>query len=117
MDTAFWRANKELQLADEIKEKIAMYRAGLPVNLPVTDEIDLLQQLRGGVPQLLEQQQLLLHFAGLGFEPDQPYPALTYRPDQAASAASVFKQIKDTQGELTETLPTTYEYLCRLHGR
>jgi tryptophan halogenase len=56
-------------------------------------------------------------FAGLGFEPDQPYPALTYRPDRVTSAAPVFEQIKHTQDKLTETLPTTYEYLCQLHGR
>ena len=31
-------ANKGLQLSDNIKEKIAMYRVGLPVNPPFVDE-------------------------------------------------------------------------------
>ena len=66
-DTPFWRANKqELPLSDNIQEKIATYKAGLPINLPITDEDDVLRQLRGRVPQLLDQRQLLLHLVGPG---------------------------------------------------
>src|SRR5262249_33463688 len=37
-DTPFWQANKELTLADDIQEKIAMYKAGMAVNMPTTSE-------------------------------------------------------------------------------
>jgi tryptophan 6-halogenase len=116
MDTAFWRANKELHLADDIKEKIAMYRAGLPVNLPVTDESTYYNNFEAEFRNFWNNSNYYCIFAGLGFEPDQPYPALTYRPDRVTSAAPVFEQIKHTRDKLTETLPTTYEYLCQLHG-
>src|SRR5690606_26641153 len=36
MDTPFWQENKHLRLADQISEKIAMYRAGMPINVPAT---------------------------------------------------------------------------------
>jgi tryptophan halogenase len=37
-DTPFWRTCKELALADGFVEKVAMYKAGLAVEMPVTDE-------------------------------------------------------------------------------
>lgn len=37
-DTPFWRANKELKLSDNILEKVEMYKSGLPINQPSTDE-------------------------------------------------------------------------------
>lgn len=42
-DTPFWRANKELRLADDLQEKIALYRAGMAINLPTN--YDYLRQL------------------------------------------------------------------------
>nr|HQU46847.1 tryptophan 7-halogenase [Pirellulales bacterium] len=38
VDTPFWRANKELRLADNMREKIATYKAGLAINPPIADE-------------------------------------------------------------------------------
>jgi hypothetical protein len=35
-DTLFWQANMELALTDGILEKVAMYKAGVPVNPPLT---------------------------------------------------------------------------------
>ncbi|MEU6431043.1 tryptophan halogenase family protein [Microbispora sp. NPDC046973] len=116
-DTPFWRANKELQLAPDIQEKIAMYRAGLPVNLPVTDENTYYSNFEAEFRNFWNNSNYYSIFAGLGFNPDHPMPALTYRPDHAESAEAVFAGIKERQQELIDTLPSTYDYLRQLHGK
>jgi tryptophan halogenase len=115
-DTPFWRANKELELSANIQEKIAMYKAGLAVNLPVTDESTYYSNFEAEFRNFWNNSNYYCIFAGLGFTPEHPYPALTYRPDMVASAEPVFEQIKKRQSELVETLPTTHEYLRQLHG-
>jgi hypothetical protein len=116
-DTPFWRANKELQLSADIEEKIAMYRAGMPVNLPVTDESTYYSNFEAEFRNFWNNSNYYCIFAGLDFVPDHPYPALTYRPDSVASAEPAFDEIKRRQAELVETLPTMYDYLRQLHGR
>jgi tryptophan halogenase len=117
VDTPFWRANKELELSADIQEKIAMYRAGLPVNLPVTDESTYYNNFEAEFRNFWNNSNYYCIFAGLGFTPEHPYPALTYRPDAVEHAEAVFDQIKKRQRELVETLPTTHEYLLQLHGK
>ena len=115
-DTPFWRAQKELTLADDIREKIAMYRAGLAVNMPVTDENTYYDNFDAEFRNFWTNSSYYCIFAGLDFLPEHPLPALTYRPEAVDGAEPVFAQIKQRQHELLETLPTTYDYLCRLHG-
>ncbi|MFD1535398.1 tryptophan halogenase family protein [Nonomuraea guangzhouensis] len=116
-DTPFWKANKELQLAPEIQEKIAMYRAGLPVNMPVTDEKTYYANFDAEFRNFWNNSNYYCIFAGLGFVPDHPMPSLTYQPDLIKSAEPVFDGIKKRQQELLSTLPTTYAYLRQLHGK
>ena len=83
-DTPFWRANKDLTLTDEIQEKIAMYRAGLAGQPADHRREHLLRQLRGRVPQLLDQRQLLLHLRRHG-TPARPAAAgPAYKPESIA---------------------------------
>ncbi|HXM58152.1 MAG TPA: tryptophan halogenase family protein [Candidatus Dormibacteraeota bacterium] len=116
-DTPFWRANKELVLSADIQEKIAMYRAGLPVNMPVIDEAAYYGNFDAEFRNFWNNSNYYCIFAGLGFVPDHPLPALTYRPRSIEGAEPIFRRIKQQQHELTETLPTNYELLCELHGK
>ncbi len=116
-DTGFWRACKQLELADDIKEKITMYRAGLAVNMPVTDESTYYANFEAEFRNFWNNSNYYCIFAGLDFVPDHPLPALGFRPDVIESAEEVFGDIERTQRELTKSLPTTYEYLCQLHEK
>ena len=75
----------------------------------------LLRQLRGRVPQLLDQRQLLLRLAGLGVLPDQPLPLLDFRPEAVERAEPVFAAVRRRTEELVATAPTMQAYLRRLH--
>lgn len=116
-DTGFWRACKELQLAPDIQEKIAMYRAGLPVNLPITDESNYYGNFEAEFRNFWNNSNYYCIFAGLGFVPDHPLPELTYRPAAIKGADAVFDGIKETQRDLPAKLPSTYDCLRNLHGR
>lgn len=116
-DTPFWRANKELRLADDLREKIALYRAGMAINLPTTDESQYYENFEAEFRNFWNNSNYYCIFAGLGQVPDHPYPALTYRPDLVESSEQVFSRIKRQQRELVDTLPTTYDYLRRLHAK
>lgn len=117
VDTSFWRANKELYLTDAIREKIAMYRAGMPVNQPFTDESTYYANFEVQLRNYWNNCNYYCIFAGLGFLPDHPLPSLTYREASVEGSKPLFEQIKRRQKELIKTLPTNYEYLCQLHGK
>jgi hypothetical protein len=116
-DTAFWRACKDLHLADDIKEKIAMYRAGLAVNMPTTDEATYYASFEAEFRNFWSNSNYYSVFAGLDLLPDHPLPSLSFRPESIEAAELAFGRIKNEQRELVATLPTTYEYLRQLHGR
>ncbi|MEH0532676.1 tryptophan 7-halogenase [Streptomyces stelliscabiei] len=115
-DTPFWRANKELTLPENIQEKIAAYRAGLPINSPVTDESTYYGNFEAEFRNFWTNGSYYCIFAGLGLVPDAPLPALSYRPGSVAGAQPLFERVKRQQKDLLDTLPTTYEYLRQLHG-
>ncbi|MFD7443588.1 tryptophan halogenase family protein [Streptomyces sp. NPDC059909] len=117
MDTPFWRANKELRLADGFQEKIAMYRSGLAVNMAVTDETTYYDNFEAEFRNFWQNSNYYCIFAGLGMTPDRTLPELTHRPASIDSADAVFAEIKKKQSELLSTLPTTYDHLRRLHGK
>ncbi|KLL12199.1 tryptophan halogenase family protein [Protofrankia coriariae] len=115
-DTPFWRACKDLVLADDITEKIKMYRVGLAVNMPSTDESTYYANFEVEFRNFWNNSNYYCIFAGLNFLPDHPLPALAARPEEVESAEPVFDQIKRTQEKLISTLPSTYDYLKSLHG-
>lgn len=116
VDTPFWRANKDLRLTDNIREKIAMYRAGLAVNPPIADENTYYGNFEAEFRNFWTNGSYYCIFAGLGFVPDRPLPLLEYKTRSVAEAESLFAGVKQQQQELLETLPTCYEYLRHLHG-
>ncbi|HWB13831.1 MAG TPA: tryptophan halogenase family protein [Pirellulales bacterium] len=117
VDTPFWRANKELHLTDNIREKIARYRAGMAINPPIADENTYYGNFEAEFRNFWTNGSYYCIFAGLGLVPDRPLPLLEYKTRSVEQAAALFAEVKDKQQELLETLPTCYEYLCRLHAR
>ena len=115
-DTPFWRANKELHLADLFREKIAAYRAGLAVNPPISDESTYYGNFDAEFRNFWTNGSYYAIFAGLGLLPDRPLPVLAHKPESVARAEALFAEIKQRQQELLATLPTNAEFLRQLHG-
>jgi tryptophan 6-halogenase len=116
-DTPFWRANKDLRLADNLQEKIATYRAGLAVNPPITDESTYYGNFEAEFRNFWTNGSYYCIFAGLGLLPDHPLPSLTYKPESVARAEKLFADVKRQQAELLAKLPSHYEFLQRLHAQ
>jgi tryptophan halogenase len=116
-DSAFWVANKhDLVLSDSIREKVALYKAGLPVNPPFTSEGDYYGRFDNEFHQFWTNGSYYCVYAGMNFLPDSPQPRIAYRPGAVAEAKRVFAAIKAEQKKLLAELPTNYEYLRHLHG-
>ncbi|MET9518233.1 tryptophan halogenase family protein [Streptomyces sp. NPDC002994] len=115
-DTAFWRENKKLTLPDNIREKIAAYRAGLPINSPVTDESTYYGNFEAEFRNFWTNGSYYCIFSGLGLEPDAPLPVLAHKPESVAGAEPLFDLVKQQQQNLVDTLPSTYDYLRHLHN-
>lgn len=115
-DTPFWRANKELYLTDNIKEKIALYKAGVPVNPPITDEVGYYGNFDAEFRNFWTNGSYYCIFAGMGSLPEHPLPLLTYKTASVQKAEAAFAEVKRQQKHLLETLPTNYQFLRQLHG-
>jgi tryptophan halogenase len=115
-DTPFWRACKnEITLSDSMKDKIASYKAGLPVNPPLSTEEDYYGSFENEFHNFWTNGSYYAIFAGMGFLPDRPHPRLLYRRSSVAEAAGLFVAIKQRQADLLERLPSNYEFLQQLH--
>lgn len=115
-DTAFWRANKnELKLSDSMREKISQYKAGLPVNASLSSDDDYYGSIENEFHNFWTTGNYYCIFAGMGYLPDRPYARLAYEPERIQEAQRLFAQIKRQQKQLSEQLPSTYEYLSYLH--
>lgn len=117
VDTPFWQANKELTLADQIQEKVAMYKAGMPVNAPATSEDGYYGNFDAEFRNFWTNGSYYCIFAGLGLLPDQILPSLAHRSSAVEGAAPLFKKVKQEQRELVASLPSNYEYLRQLHSK
>jgi len=116
-DTPFWRANKELTLTDDLREKIAMYRAGIAINPPVAESETYYGDPGVEFRNFWTNGSYYSIFAGLDFLPQHPLPLLRYKPDSVKAAEGLLRDVRERQRELVETLPDNYEYLRQLHGR
>jgi tryptophan 6-halogenase len=116
-DTPFWRANKELHLADNIREKIAMFRSGLPINQPATDESNYYGNFDAEFRNFWTNGSYYCIFTGLDVMPEHPLPALTYKPNAIQAAEELFAEVRRQQQRLAAELPTNFEYLSELHGQ
>jgi hypothetical protein len=117
-DTPFWRANRhELVLSDNIKEKIAIYKSGLPVNPPLSTEGDYYGTFENEFHHFWTNERYYCIFGGLDYLPDHPLPRLGYRPAGVEDAVHTLAKIEASQRELMASLPTNYEYLEHFHVR
>ena len=116
-DTPFWKANKELELSGQIHEKIATYKAGLPFNLPVTDESTYYGNFEAEFRNFWTNGSYYCIFGGLGLMPGAPLPLLRHRPESVREAEPLFAVVKDKQRNLVASLPDNADYLRRLHQR
>jgi tryptophan halogenase len=117
VDTPFWKANKELHLPENIQEKMRMYKAGLPINQPVSDEGTYYGNFEAEFRNFWTNGSYYCIFAGLGCLPDHALPALTYKERSIGTVEPLFARVKREQQELAETLPTNYEFLRQLHRK
>lgn len=115
-DTPFWRANHELHLADGIAEKIAMFKAGLPINPPAVDENAYYGNFENEFRNFWTNGSYHSIFAGLGVRPDHTYPALIHKPDCLDEAGELLAAVEARQKSLVARLPDHYEYLRHLNG-
>lgn len=116
VDTEFWKANKELKLSGAIQEKMAMYKAGLPVNAPVTDEGSYYGNFEAEFRNFWTNGSYYCIFAGLGWLPERPLAAIAHKPDSVRAAEPLFDQVKQEQRELAAALPGNYELLREIHA-
>ena len=115
-DSPFWLANKiELALSDSMRDKIAQYKAGLPVNPSTSSDDDYYGSFENEFHNFWTTGNYYCIFAGMGYLPERPYARLAYEPTQVQAAQRLFTQIKQQQKILTAQLPSTYEYLSHLH--
>jgi tryptophan halogenase len=116
-DTEFWRANHELRLSDSMREKLATYRAGLPVNPPIADQSGYYANFDAEFRNFWTNGSYYCIFTGLGVLPDRPLPALAHKPETLRAGAESLAAVHQRQRELVRSLPTTYDYLRRLHAK
>lgn len=116
VDTPFWKANKDLRVAEQMREKIAMYKAGLPFNVPATDESTYYGNIEAEFRNFWPNSSYYCIFAGLGVLPDEPLPRLGHLPSSVAGAEQLFDTVRRQQREIVEQLPTTVEYLNKIHS-
>ncbi len=116
VDTPFWRACKDLHLTEYIKEKIALYRAGIPINPPLTDESAYYGNYEVEFRNFWTNGSYYCILGGLGLLPDHPLPILAHKSESVQKAEALFAEVKRQQQELVASLPTNYEFLLKLHG-
>jgi hypothetical protein len=117
-DTEFWRANRNnLTLTDAIKHKLDLYRAGLAVHMPPSDEETYYTNFETEFRNFWTNSNYYCIFAGMGLMPDSPLPKLRYRRDMIGNADSRFAALRDQSATLLNKLPSTHTYLTALHSR
>jgi tryptophan halogenase len=117
-DTPFWLANKhDLKLSDNILEKISLYRSGLPVNPPLHSEADYYGSFDNEFHNFWTNGSYYCIFSGMGFLPDRSLGRIAYRPAAVEESQRILAQVRGQQQELVRTLPSTFQYLKKLHGR
>ncbi|MEO3810558.1 tryptophan halogenase family protein [Sphaerisporangium sp. B11E5] len=116
VDTAFWQANKELHLPDAMRDKMARYRAGLPINPPVVSEGDYYGNFEAEFRNFWTNGSYYCIFSGLDCHPDHPLPLIAHQPESVKQAELLFEEIKRQQDTLVASLPTCKDQLRKLHG-
>jgi tryptophan halogenase len=117
-DTAFWRANQhDLRLSDSVKEKLELFRAGLPVNMPLSDAESYYGNFECEFRNFWTNSNFYCVMAGMGWVPEQSLPWVRLRQESRAKAEREFSSIRARSNALREYLPSNYDYLRQVHGK
>lgn len=117
-DTPFWAANKrELHLSDDVQYKLATYKSGLAVNMPITTEETYYTSFEAEFRNFWTNSSFYCILAGMGWVPERPLPSIRYRPDSQEKARAAFAEIKRKSAELAAKLPTNHQFLQHLHRK
>jgi tryptophan halogenase len=92
-----------------------MYKAGLPINTPITDESSYYGSFEAEFHNFWTNGSYYCIFAGLGFLPEHPLPLINYKTNSITQADQLLADVKQQQRELLSSLPTNYDFLRRLH--
>jgi tryptophan halogenase len=116
-DSAFWRANRyDLRLSDAIQEKVALYKAGLPVQVASLDADAYYDDFDFEFRNFWLNGNYYCIFTGMGWLPEQELPLLRHRTASCERAEAMFADLARRTGELEARLPTNHDYLRTLHG-
>jgi len=115
-DSKFWLDCKEIKLSDSMNEKIATYKAGMPINPPPVSESDYYAALDNEFRRFWLNESYYCIFSGMGFLPDHPMGMLAYRPEAVEEAKRVLTGIRARARQLASILPTNFEYLQQFHA-
>jgi hypothetical protein len=116
-DAPFWLANKhELTLSDNIREKLALFRTGLPVNPPISSEENYYGSFDCEFRNFWTNGSYYCILTGMGLYPERPLSRLAYRHEAVEESKRVFRHIREQQQLLLRTLPSNYEYLREIHA-
>jgi hypothetical protein len=117
-DTAFWRANQhELKLSDSVKHKLELYKAGLTVNMPLSDSESYYGNFECEFHNFWTNSNFYCVMAGNGWVPEQGLPFIRLRPESQRRADLEFAAVKEKSAALKASLPTCHQYLKQLHGK
>jgi len=94
-----------------------MFKAGLPVNPPLTDESGYYGNFEAEFNNFWTNGSYYCILTGMGVLPDHPLPAIGYKPESIKAAELLFDAVKQEQDELVAILPSNYDWLCRLHDK
>jgi hypothetical protein len=115
-DTPFWLANKnEIHLSDNIKHKLAMYRVGLPVNMPYTSEEQYYGNFETEFRNFWTNSSYYCVLAGMGWLPERALPKLLYKDAHIHKANELFESIRRDAHRMSSRLPSCVDYLKSLH--
>ncbi len=117
-DTPFWRANKhDLHLSDQVQEKIELYKAGLTVNMPLSDAESYYGNFECEFRNFWTNSNFYCVMAGMGWVPETALSWIRQRPESQGKAELQFEALKRRSAELQASLPTNYQFLKQLHGK
>jgi Tryptophan halogenase len=117
-DTPFWKANKELSLGEGIQEKIALYRTGMAINAPLTDDAHAYYgNFEEEFRNFWNNSNYYCVLAGLGMLPDNVLPRLAHMPEAVAGVGGTFELVEQEQRRLAGTLPSLHAFLVQQHTR
>jgi tryptophan 6-halogenase len=100
-DTEFWRATKQVQVSDELADKLALWKKRLPNARTINPRFHGFESYSYSVMML-----------GLNYQPETNLAALDHINDAAAQKAFVL--MREKTNRLVSTLPSQIEYLSHV---